>query len=247
MAQGIDNLAQTAANLAGMAQVTFELIFWIVGIVIIAVIAWFLWYVLSFNITVLVKEKVSRAYQYEQGAYYGEPNISEDIDSLKNSMEQATKFNIIPTVNKIFKGKLTMKKGSRILHLQFGPKIKLPDNLYHSMTTKGKKFIEMLKVSKNIYLPIVLESDTGIEKYVDDDSYVEWLAEDIENDYKKFQFKSFWDKYGSFLMTAGMMVIVLMIIVVTFKYSNEHVESSKIVAEAFVNAAQQMSQQCVSG
>ena len=243
---GVDTMAESVGRLMGMGASLVELLFWSFIIVLMVGLGWFIWWMLSFNITVLVKEKVSRAFMYQLGAKYGELAEEEETNqTTEGKEEKKEKFEIIPTVVRIFKGKILKKRGTRTIQLQFGGKIKLPDQIYHTITNRGKKFIELLKISKFTYLPVVLKSDEGIEKYVDDDSYIEWVANDMESDNKKFQELGFWDRYGSWVLGAGFLILMLLIIVVTFKYSQTHVDSSKEVANAFVSAAEIMSKQPV--
>lgn len=233
-------MADQVGSMIGMASSLVTLLFWTFVMFLMAFGTWFTWWMLSFNITVLVKEKVSRAFLWKLGVKYGKGKEEETEEE-----DEEETIEIIPTVARIYKGKITNKKGDRSLQLQFGPKVKLPDQIYHTLTTRGKRFIELLKISKFIFLPIVLKSEQGIEKYVDDDAYVEWVANDIESDAKKFRELGFWDRYGSWVMGMGFLMLMLMIIVVTFKYSQSHVEASSGVASAFVKAAEIMSKQPV--
>ena len=143
-------------------------------------------------------------------------------------------------INSVHKAKIVIKKKQAYL-LLFSPnkKLKLPDNLHQSLTSKGKKWIELLKVNENLYYPVFIKEDSkGESNYLYDMEVLNWAVQDVEEDYKKYQDLGFWDKYGSIAIIGGTLGICFLLVIVTFKYSNGIIDKMAPLAQSFTEAAQ---------
>jgi len=202
----------------------------IIGIIFI------IWWIFSFKHIVIIKEKVGEAY-HSQHNKLGFINNGEGETIIKDD-----KVKIIPTINSIHKAKIVIKKKQAYLSL-FAPnkKLKLPDNLYQSLTRKGKKWIELLKVNEHLYYPVYIKEDsTGETNYIYDMEVLNWAVQDVEEDYKKYNDLGFWDKYGSVVIMGGTLALCFLLVIVTFKYSNGIVDKMSPLAQSFAEAAHEL-------
>jgi len=207
-------------------------------ILLICGIIFLIYWIFSFKHVVIIKEKVGESYH---------SNLNKlgtiDLSEKKDKETQGTdKIKIIPTINSVHKAKIVIKKKQAYLSL-FTPnkKLKLPDNLYQSITKKGKKWIELLKVNEHLYYPIYIKEDSkGAANYLYDMEVLNWAVQDVEEDYNKYNNLGFWDKYGSVVIIGGTLALCFLLVIVTFKYSNGIIDKMAPLAESFAAAAKQL-------
>lgn len=247
-----------SVNVGGLFNLGINLTFWVFAGLLLAVIIWFVWWMFSFKHTVVIKQKIGRPIKHTIGQTYQHQNIEKKTlvdkakafftkdkstplpvldDSKKDIKEEEVV--IIPYLASIYKAKFVSKKKVRYLILQFSNlKLKIPDQVYQNITQKGKKYIELTQISEHIFAPTILtDFETGKHTFIYDESWFDWVVNDIEKDHQKYMHKDWWGQYGNWVMTAGLLVIMMIIIVVTLKYSREIVEATKPLVSSLVEAS----------
>lgn len=230
-------------NWGGLLNASMDVFLWtLVGLLFIGLIV-FIWWIFSFKHTLVIKEKYGKPLEVDLGDYY------ENTDEEKTENDKALpKLDppryIIPYRATMYKCKVVTKKGIKYIKtFKTKVKFKIPDQAFQNITKKGKKYFELTKISERLYAPTFLnEYDPGKHTYMLDDSWFDWVINDIERDHQKYFYQSFWDKYGGFIMQAAMLVIVLVIIVATLRYSNDIVETAKPLAQSLSEAADKFAQ-----
>jgi len=224
-------------------------ILWLFGLAIIGAIIAFILYIRSFKDIILIKEPIGNTFDYSPNKIYKtirlnlfktvkEESTIDETNKAKELEKSDHTINILPFIVKIYKGKIIIVKGIKYIKLYgFTRLFKVPDQVFQAMTSKGKKYIELTKLSEHIYAPTVLvNSRTGETNYVYDESIFSWVVNDIENDFKKYRKASFWDKYGQMITILATLALVLIIVIVTLKYSNEIVQNAVKAVSPLVDA-----------
>lgn len=232
-------------NFGGMFQSTTTVLFWALLLTVAGLLIWFIWWMFSFRIKIIIREAISKSYYYKPGATTAFTDLDQasEEDGLPGLSEENEKIRIVPNIISFHRAKIVTKKGVKRLQLFFPSKrLKLPEQAYHTITKRGKKCIELVKVSEHLYMPSVLsDQNLGTVKTIFDEGYVDWLVRDIESDNSKYRRETFWTLYGQHVMNLGTLALCMIIIVVTLKYSNEIVESARPIADAFVEATKALS------
>lgn len=241
----------SGVNVGGIFDTGTTIIYWLFIALIVGAFVYFIWYILSFKETIIIKEPVGNKFIYKTGKKNNYVEVKKDAktkelqEQVKVQETTQEEVEILPYIGTVRKGKIISKKGIKYLtFFATNLKLKVPDQVFQALTRKGKKFIELTKVSEHIYAPTVLtKAETGEHQYMLDESYFSWVINDIEADHRRYSAPSFWSQYGNWIMTAGMMIIIMIIIVITLRYSEKVVQATKPVADAFVRAAEIMSSQ----
>jgi len=213
---------------------------WVGIALLILGIGYLVYWMLSFRHTVIIKEKVGESF-FTRPSQLGQITDRGELTE-RTAINNEEEFKIIPTINSVHKAKIIVKKTEQYIQL-FAPnkKLKLPNNFYQSLTKKGKKWIELLKVDENLFYPIYIKEDsTGEVNYKYDADIVNWAIKDIEQDHIKYKSLSFMDKYGSMIMIAGTLAMVFLILAITYKYSNGIVDKMAPLAQSFSEAAKEL-------
>lgn len=232
----------------GLAEWAFYGIF--VGI--FCLIMYFIADYFTYTTRVIIKERVGEEFQFDPSIRLKKEegkNIDATIDKLKLALGQpvmkeslsSKPMKAIPTVTRQFKGKIVKQKGIFVLKLyRFLRKpirMKVVGSIFWNFTGNSKKRIELLKLSNHVYAPLVTILDEyAYNKAVHDETYINWVVNDIEEDNKKFNKMSFWEKYGSFIMIALTFMLCIIFVVVVFKNMKEFADAGKAGAEAMANA-----------
>ncbi len=241
-----NNIGETATQyISDGLSIGSSVLVWSSVLLLIIGIFFLIWWIFSFRHVVIIKEKVGEAYHSQTnklGFIKDKPKNKTTDTKLIEAEEEEEKIKIIPTINSIHKAKIVIKKKQAYLSL-FAPnkKLKLPDNLYQSLTKKGKKWIELLKVNEHLYYPVYIKEDsTGESNYLYDMEVLNWAVQDVEEDYKKYNDLGFWDRYGSVVIVGGTLALCFLLVIVTFKYSNGIVDKMAPLAQSFAEAAQEL-------
>jgi len=241
-----NEIVDTAGSyISSSLSIGSNVLVWSTIILFIVGIIFLIYWIFSFKHIVVIKEKVGEAYhsQTSKLGFVKDYKLTKEKDDDKLITDKnEEEIKIIPTINSIHKAKIIIKKKQAYISL-FSPnkKLKLPDNLYQSLTKKGKKWIELLKVNEHLYYPVYIKEDSkGATNYIYDMEVLNWAVQDVEEDYKKYNDLGFWDKYGSIVIVGGTLAICFLLVIVTFKYSNGIVDKMAPLAESFAAAAKQL-------
>lgn len=231
----------------GIFSTSRSVLYWSIIIVLLGATVYFIYWIFSFKDTIIIKEKIGKAFEIEIG---DKDHIVREIGDKSEDLPSLTKRKVksVPYVARVYKAKVVKKKGRHYYTLLFSNlKLKLPDQVYQNLTRKGKKYIELTQISPNIFAPtVMIDEKTGEHQYIYDESWVDWVVSDIERDNQKYVQQNFWDKYGNWVMTAGMLIIIMIIIVVTLKHSQQVVNASKPLVKALTDALHTYKDSCAT-
>lgn len=239
--------ASDVINFTGIFDVGMTVFYWSVIVLFVIGIILLIFYLFSFKHTVIIKEKFGEATPYKApGDLVLEGKKTVDVATKLAQLNNQPKkqVRIIPYLGSVHKGKLTQKKGVNKLKLLFKKgNFKIPDQIFQAITKKGKKFIELTKISEHIYAPTVLvDEEKGLTQYVYDEGYFDWVVRDLEGDNLKYNKMGFWDKYGTPVIMLGTLGICFLLIVVTLRHSEALVatasKAASAASQAFNEAAQ---------
>lgn len=228
-------------NLSGLFNTSSAVINYGIMLLIIGGVVYFIWYLFSFRHILIIKEKFGRPFQHE-------PEKETEDTGLpvpkKDAKPQAANLVIQPFIGGVYRAKVITKKNVNYLSLMFKKgRIKIPDQAFQNVTKKGKKFIELVKLNEHAYAPCYLaDADTGTHEYLFDEGWFDWLVSDIERDQVKYFHQTWWERYGNFFLTAGLLIIMLIMIIATLKHSQEIVNAAKPLAQALADAAEKFTQ-----
>jgi hypothetical protein len=232
----------------------------IVGV--IGFIGYLLLNIFTYDRKMIRKERVGQEFTFDT-AIRVETDEEEDnkpLDSLKMTLDipkvvkeekKAEKLVAIPTITKSMRGKLVKRDGKFVIlvyrFMKKALKMKVIGPAFWNFTGNSKKRIELLKLSNHIYAPIVTIMDKqAYQKAVYDETYINWVVNDIEEDTKKFQKITFWERYGSFIITASTFLLCLIFVVVVFKNMQEFADAGTRGAEVLANACVEIQQQTLA-
>lgn len=225
-----ETLGLSGINWGGYASTSMTIIYFLVIAGIVGGVVWFIIWLLGHKHTVIIKEPLGKSFEYKTTKPY------KDIKDDTKTEHTEKIIKILPFIGGVYKAKIITKKNIHWIQTLFPIKrLKIPDNVYQAITKKGKKFIELTKLSEHIYAPTVL-TDIDVTRFVYDESYFAWVVNDIEQDMIKYSSNTFWDRYGQFITTAATLVLCLIIIVVVLKHSQTLVKSVSEATQPLVKA-----------
>ena len=250
-------------DFGGFFESGTTIIWWTsIGLIIVGII-WLIWYIFSFKHTVIIKEKFGQAIAVKIGAEKDQikqldkaafssltpdkpgaqlSNLP-DVEDEKPGKDEKV-IRVYPYIGKIHKAKIKSRKKIKYIQLMFtNIKLMVPDQIYINITRKGKKFIELTKLSDKLYAPTVLiEGNTGEHQYLFNEGWFDWVVNDIERDHTKYMTNDWWSKYGNWVLTAGLLVIMLIIIVVTLRHTQQIVNAAGQIAGSMAEAGKMLAE-----
>lgn len=236
--------------LIGLAEWAFYGIF--VGIFLL--ICYFIADYLTYTTKVVIKERVGEEFKFDPSIRLTKENkkLEKTIDQFKMALGQTASkeqkttkpLKAIPTVTRNYRAKIVKVKGIYVLKLyrliRRAIKLKVVGSVFWNFTGNSKKRIELLKLSNHIYAPLVtIMDEEAYNKAVHDETYINWVVNDIEEDNKKFNKQTFWERYGTFIMIAMTFMLCIIFVVVVFKNMQEFANAGKAGAEAMASAFKQ--------
>jgi hypothetical protein len=244
-----EQLAQISSKIPSMSGM---MLWGFAGLFVVAII-WYVVYYFSFNRTIIIKERVGKEFEFDtstrlfadtkEKANSALKSLAESLGAIKQESPQTVKktaIKAIPTVTMARRGKVVNKGGKYHIalfrFLNKSLKIKVVGSEFWNLSG-NKRRLELMKLSEHVYAPMVTVYDDSVySKAIFDETFVDWVINDIEEDKRKFQNISFWERYGVWIMTAMTFVLCLIFVIVVFKNLQPFAEAGKSGAEALANA-----------
>lgn len=253
-----EQIAQITSKIPSLSGM---LLWGFAGLFIIGII-WYIVYYFSFKRIIIIKERVGKEFEFDtstrlfaetkEKASSALKSLAESLGAIKVESPQTVKRTVlkaIPTVTIARRGKIVNRGGKyhiaifRFLNKPI--KLKVVGSEFWNISGNRRR-LELMKLSEHVYAPIVTVYDESVYgKAIFDETFVDWVINDIEEDKRKFQNISFWERYGVWIMTAMTFVLCLIFVIVVFKNLQPFAEAGKSGAEALANACIQTMQQNV--
>jgi len=245
------------ATAFGYGSGLVNIVFWILIACLIIGVIWFVTYLFSFKIKVIIKDKIGAPFDVNTLGLANE--IKTGVNGAKIGLngevlrfqEKVLKgLTAIPTKTKSSNGRIIKKNGRYRLEIfrwfKGSLRLKIPNSLYVNLGMGDSKRIEFLKLSQHFYAPIVTIYDKEIfEKAEFEDSFIDWLVQDIEDDKAKYNIESFWSKHGAMIMQVGILVLMFIMLIVTFRYSQDLANTNAQASQALAGAVDKLAGSCV--
>jgi hypothetical protein len=218
----------------------------VIGMIPVLAIIGYIVYYLSFNRVIVIKERVGQAFDFELSTrLVEEDNKHEGLKSALGELgirqtQAEKKIRAIPTITKSYRGKVFQSKGKYYIgcfrFLQNSLKLKVFGNRFWNIAGSRKR-IEILQLSPHIYAPLVTAFDQeAYNKAVTDENYIDWVVHDIEEDHRKYQSMTFWDKYGSAIIIMVTMLLCIIFVMVVFRNMKVFADAGSSGAKALADA-----------
>lgn len=263
------NIVDLGFEVGGIVNTAMELgVFAFYSIIagIFIVVLWYLLNIFTYNRQVIIKERIGEPFTYnpdttieleEQEAIPQESSLDRlksvytGLDSQKEPEEVKEKIKAIPTLTKAYRAKVVQVRGKYVLlihrFLKKPIRMKVQGSQFWNLSGGSKRRIELIKLSDRIYAPLVTVIDkNAYMKAAKDETYVNWVIQDIEEDNRKFNKQSFWDKYGNMIAFSLTIILCMVFVVVVFKQVQPFAQAAERGAEVLANACVEVQEQAIN-